>query len=483
MCLNYFKVRDLFRVHTSYSYYECGHCSACLQQKANRRASRIRRHRPSGQTCYFITLSYDNNSIPYILRSDLLSALETFTKDSSLDYISIPIYRDTIIERGFGSSHLRSQVNIISSYKMPRSFSRSEVDLLPGLRFKIGFDRYTFDNSRISVAFLKDGRDFINRFRRLAAYSLGYYSDNSYYFAPEYGPTTCRFHIHYLLWFDSKFDVTFVKDLICSAWPYCSRERLLPFIEVARNAASYTASYVNCDPNVPRILLKEFPLKPSHSTHFGFNLREFEPDVIIKRYRDYRFVFYSTVKFDKTGIPVTIDVPLPSYVLRSTFPLFKGFSRVSLPVLLEIFKDPFNNFALCLHPNYVAKHNLNCEPLYFSNVRDVKGNLISFTVKEFRYWSRRILKYLDLCFSIGLDYFDAAYLLYRFFVTRNSYIYKRSFEISFYPYLNAHEYSSPFYSFPHLDSSQQDLDFVKSSNFDLTDRFYSNLKQRKINSL
>ena len=53
-------------VHNKYIHksilVSCGKCSACLQQKANARAQRIRNHN-DGRLCLFLTLTYDNRFV------------------------------------------------------------------------------------------------------------------------------------------------------------------------------------------------------------------------------------------------------------------------------------------------------------------------------------------------------------------------------------------------------------------------------------
>ena len=72
-------------------YVKCGHCNACLQEKAARRTSRIRNNVCSGQTALFVTLTYANMFVPYVRRSDL----------KSFEF-SVPVYRDASIKYGNG---------------------------------------------------------------------------------------------------------------------------------------------------------------------------------------------------------------------------------------------------------------------------------------------------------------------------------------------------------------------------------------------
>ena len=52
-------------------YVKCGHCKACLQEKANKRAQRIKNEYTSDKIILFVGLTYDRDSCPYIKESDL----------------------------------------------------------------------------------------------------------------------------------------------------------------------------------------------------------------------------------------------------------------------------------------------------------------------------------------------------------------------------------------------------------------------------
>ena len=65
---------------------KCGKCDACLQEKAQQRTRRIRNNIRQGEIVLFVTLTYANDYIPYITKTDLLS-----------DSPFINVYRDNDI--------------------------------------------------------------------------------------------------------------------------------------------------------------------------------------------------------------------------------------------------------------------------------------------------------------------------------------------------------------------------------------------------
>ena len=61
---------------------KCGKCDACKQEKALARSTRIRNNVTSGTIALFITLTYTNDYVPYVKKSDL------FSKP-----VDLPVYR------------------------------------------------------------------------------------------------------------------------------------------------------------------------------------------------------------------------------------------------------------------------------------------------------------------------------------------------------------------------------------------------------
>ena len=66
---------------------KCGHCKACLQEKANARAMRIKNTACEDFQSFMVNLDYSNTYVPYITR-DNLYALE------KRNYPFVHVYRD-----------------------------------------------------------------------------------------------------------------------------------------------------------------------------------------------------------------------------------------------------------------------------------------------------------------------------------------------------------------------------------------------------
>ena len=67
---------------------KCGHCSACLQEKAIARTNRIRNTISVDTVPLFITLTYRNECIPYIKHNEIID-------DNGLYNLRCNVYRDS----------------------------------------------------------------------------------------------------------------------------------------------------------------------------------------------------------------------------------------------------------------------------------------------------------------------------------------------------------------------------------------------------
>lgn len=434
MCLNKVFVRDLFHLRRGGSYFPCGKCPACRQALANRRANKIRQHDPDGFIAYFITLSFSNKCLPYVLREELITAIE-FLKFGLIDSANIPVYRDTYLQRRFGQkSELVYGTNVIGYYPL------KDASLLPylyhyephdgdklsiyGIRTKLGFENYYYDPHKISIAYLPDVQTFIKRLRSNLQRRFKEKPRFSYYNAPEYGPTSQRFHIHLLIWFDRRFTQSEVKSFILEAWPFCDPDRLLKFIEVARCPSHYVASYVNCSADIPEDFVQTFKNRSSHSLHFGFNDRVFSLSKVVEKYERQRIVTYHTIYTNRKGQVVEADMLYPSYFNRRFFPKVKGFNRCSRDSLLNVYLSPTRTLSL----GHISSYTTKGIPLYTTNLIDVYGIPVSMTEFERNYFLNSLDRFFADFNSIGLDRICAVNILLDYYTTRNSYLYRHSFD-------------------------------------------------------
>lgn len=328
MCTN---MRYIYNKYINKSVYvPCGKCESCLQQKATYRANRIRNNVAIGTLPLFITLTYKPDSIPYVLREDLL-----------LKKLDVPVYRDSSYrvvrrngqydmfeKRSSGTRQIDSLY--ISNEFYNDSHSCSAIVSTPHPR-----------GSRkgvIGIAYYKDIQNFEKRLKQKLKRNYGLNDSFSYYQCSEYGETTFRPHFHLLIFApESKVDA--YKSAIIESWPFADRNRTAEYIEVARNAASYVASYVNKSNDFPLLFKTHaFREKHSYSQGFGKALHCFSLSNILQKV-DGGTLTYNALQI-KDGIPCFVSYVIPEYVVNRYFPKFKGYSRLTSDSLAVVLQSP-----------------------------------------------------------------------------------------------------------------------------------------------
>lgn len=298
----------------------CGKCPACLQAKAASRANRIRNHVNDTDVCLFVTLTYANRFIPYIYKDDVNNDVVNVYRHSSVrNYRNHTIVND---ERELlGTLDLTFDVD--SFYHRGDSFKMC-YDRRKGIKCM----KHT--NDRFSVCWFADGQNFMKRLRINLERKYGIKPENqgiSYYMCTEYGSKSQRAHLHLAL-FCSRSIESAVRSAICESWPYGDSHRTSRFIQVARDVASYVASYVNRPASFPRFLEKR-RIRQKHSFSKGFGVRAkcFSLPSLLEKIerRDLHYYRSST----KDGVRTVSRVLVPKYVINRFFPLFKGYNLLN----------------------------------------------------------------------------------------------------------------------------------------------------------
>ena len=307
----------------------CGKCEACLQAKANRQTNRINNEVSCGDVItFFVTLSYDERFVPYVLKSDL----------ENDELFELPIYRDFTV-RSFKD-------NIIVRSTIPNSsgFYRQVIDTIPYYDFETGErikERVSFTpnlwkksrgfhSEKMGIIYYKDYQDFCKRLRTYLSrkYSESVVPSVRLYNVAEFGEDHYRPHFHTLVSTERENSER-VRRAIFDCWQFASRDVMgdEKTIQVARNAAAYVASYVNKSPNVPEALTSLTPLKKSHSKAYGVRIDSFRLDKILQATDKGQLTYPRITKHN--GVPSVFDAPVPKYVVNRYFPQFKGLHRLS----------------------------------------------------------------------------------------------------------------------------------------------------------
>lgn len=332
MCTHKTKVFNKY--NGKYLYVSCGRCPACQQEKANRRAARIRANRSPGKMALFVHLTYLNECVPYILKSDLESRPD-----------DIPVYRD--YDRRWSRVSGRKRSYLLRYYRQHDEVDRLDLINKDGSSQLDNYDSNTLTKNlkdlkntyhrrpttlpmsgKIGIIYYPDVQNFIKKLRINLKRLYDIPSDSfSVYISSEYGEDGYRPHFHLLVFFDKALETQF-RDSILKSWTYAFRNITSRRLERAIDASKYCASYVNKPSDFPPVLsARAFKAKSSHSMGFGFSLPAFKLDEVLRKVREGSLKYVRTSYIN--GSPVKCDVPYPSYVICGYFPKFKGFFRLA----------------------------------------------------------------------------------------------------------------------------------------------------------
>lgn len=508
MCTNKVYIRDRYRINGTGNFFPCGRCEACRQAAADRRARRIRNEIHDGMTAYFVTLTYKNEYIPYVRKSDLAIFCNK-SQSLNADTFTVPVYRDYDFKRYTCFDNSKPLDEPIGFLEIPVFESLQEVVNLKSLNTYEKFDIQYINSLRdkVSICYSADAKNFIKRLRQNLYRINKEVVPLRYFYCPEYGPDTFRFHHHFIIWLPSSFTESEVRNHVFTAWPYADMFLTLQYTQIARNAASYVASYTNCPSDVPRFLTQYFPLRSSHSLRLGFNEGVFSFNNVLKSFEERESFKYTTVKSNTDGQIEPVDVYYPQYVVNTYFPKVKGFNRLSYDALRDVYTEPEKLLQLSdtqhvCDTTYTISEFCRTKsdlPLYASRLIDRYGNPVLFQEKEAQLYINRINRcYEEFYRPNGINRLDFAQIILDYHRKRSSQLYKDSLQST-----NAIDTAFAYYNLSMLRShevTQSELyDIIKgltdeqcdcnnfplemSESMRLRDKFHKYVKKRRVNQL
>lgn len=346
MCIS--KKRIYNRWTRSWQYVDCGKCPSCQQAKAARRTKRLKNSSQLGYIALFVTLTYKNDCIPYIKLNELKDNVQTINVYRDFDYRRIRC--DAAYNMAPAPVLQTSPISVVDCLEdklFVTSDMRRHLSTLKGKKGCVG------------VVYYKDVQNFEKRLRQ---HLLRHYKVTKpiYTFkCAEYGPSTYRPHFHLLVFCPSE-SLDKCKRAIFEAWPYDYKDAfrdLRKVVDIARNASSYVAAYVNRSSSFPE-LLSSRSFKPRHSfgKSVGYQNANFTLQRICEQIRtgDFRF---NTVSV-RDGVVQDTSVLYPKYIINRYFGKFKGFNRLSSNSLRNIISCPARLFSK--ESEYLVKQVLCC---------------------------------------------------------------------------------------------------------------------------
>lgn len=310
---------------------KCGHCPACLVEKAHHRAGRIKNNVYDGEVSIFCTLTYANECMPYVYLKDLLNCEH-----------ELKVYRDTDVRRVRvnGDYKMRYKVtpnhHVLDTFYMPDDFYKGDFE------FHGAYKRPDV----VSVCYYKDIQNFFKRLDINLKRRYGFEGKLQRFACQEYGTKHHRSHFH-VVFFCKPMDVQTVMLAVNEAWPFDrGRARHRKCEQTRGSVANYVASYVNSFSSFhPLLSSRDFRSRCSYSRGFGLAPSDFSIDSLLAKAQkgDLRWTFRSLVQ----RIPQDITVSIPKYVINRFFPKFKGYSRLASSQVLDVLSCPerLRNYA------------------------------------------------------------------------------------------------------------------------------------------
>ena len=323
MCTNQ---REIVNKYTGHKLYvKCGHCPACLQEKAAHRVSRIKAEDSAYTDTIMCTLTYRRYNCPFVYRDDAyLFARGKYTycdlKTGSEYYMNLPVFRSVSYRK----------VRLSSDYDIGYKVDKKVVQLC-----SIPFDKkcsflnnkdLAHEHDKIGIAFYPDVQKFIARLRLNLIRNFNFHGKFKVYCTSEYGSKSLRPHFHLLFWIPKGSFEKF-RVAIASSWPFSDISSFDRAVEKAFRASSYVASYVNCSSDFPDFLKTYFKPKHSFSKDFGVSADIFQLPKILQKFRDGHLTYFAQKEIGQ--VPTIVECPIPKYIISRYFPIFKGYNRLT----------------------------------------------------------------------------------------------------------------------------------------------------------
>lgn len=383
-------------------FVKCGQCEACKQEKALDRTNRVKSEfNSSGRICVFVTLSYADQYVPYIYKEDLYNFVDSIEIKSNIKITNqtLPVYRRFHRQNSNHGTYLVKMLkDPIIEYSLQDMYRYGkDIDIpISGVaefknlhRVRNGIDLFDYD--KIGVLHYEDVRNFLKRLK-VYLQRRGYEERYESFYVGEYGGDYSRPHFH-VLFSIPQGDYELFKTAILACWSFSDHSRLEREVELARDPASYLASYVNCDEDIPALLQVAAPFRPLHkySHGFGMSLGEFSYEAVKEAYyrRDLKYDVWTT----QNGTPSWTSVPIPKYVINRYFPKFKGFGRLATHEVYDVLQRPY------LIYRFKEKCKLNdedCEKV----VRQIRN-----TLHRKNFWTDNLDEYFQIYSHIhNVDY-------------------------------------------------------------------------------
>lgn len=283
-----------------YVWVRCNRCDACKKRRASRWIARLERERMNRRFCFFVTLTYDEISLPRLVFDDS----HTFLQDISRNY-SVPFS-----ELVFSSAADRQYFDARMSLGGIPYASVSDIQ-----KFHKRLNKYFYENVS------KEWQNF------------------RYFTVSEFGSSTLRPHCHSIYFCDKQSVADSFEKAILSCWKYGR----IDCQSVQRSANSYVAQYLN--------QLFDLPSFYSHSSLRPWFVCSKRPPIgsccDSEEYQ--REIFEAGQSYQVcrryAGDTSLSNVPLLPSVENRLFPKCKAFGKISHSLRVALYGLVARNFG------------------------------------------------------------------------------------------------------------------------------------------
>ena len=464
--------RLITNIYTHKEFYvPCGHCSACLQEKAAHRVRRIKDTFESSLECMMVSLTYSRFTAPYIKRDEAYA----FSRGK---LTSLNVYRDCKFRK------VRQSSDYVMGYKK-YSTPDSVLTVIP-YQSQTSFSHckdMKYEHDRIGVCYYPDVQHFVARLRLNLKRLYSYDKFFKTYCCSEYGSKSHRPHFHILLFY-RKGDFEILRNAIIASWSFSDLSKFPRAIEKCFRGASYVASYVNSGSDFPPFLEKYFKPKHSYSKGFGLGNSQFSLSSILSLF-ERGSLTYGMLR-DKQGIPTITDVSIPAYVIHRYFPKFKAYSRISPSSMVSVMRriadfdydktrqllnregvglfyyslEEFNRISVLLNNAY-KRFLDNCPDAYKS-----------YTMRDYFFLHKKIWS-LHASTCLKLHLLNKEIPDNEKYDNLDSILYKREHGLYVHPFFERMQIAA---------TNPNEFSSIRSRSFRFSQSFHENIKHRRVNN-
>ena len=274
MCLK--KVPVLNKETNKVSYYPCGHCAVCINNKARRLKHMCQSQTELSEFQLFVTLTYAPEFLPRVAICTDFVTDEDGRNCFEVAYVS---QCDRVTE------YYKDDVLHVQRFYDGREFDKFELPLRTN-KFNLGY------TNEIGILFRYDVQLWMKRVRERLSDNLALtYFNNPYkklkdnekakikkvvtdlkvFICGEYGPKTFRPHYHVLLYFKRPEVFDFLFNNVDKIWKYGR----VDVQSAGKDANGYVSGYVNSFVGTPPLLRTSFSRPFSqHSLFFGVDVKQ-----------------------------------------------------------------------------------------------------------------------------------------------------------------------------------------------------------------